>query len=204
MAALGVAVAAAPQEAAAQNRRPRAAGGRPGISQGTLENGDAAPDFTLTTPDGTKSISLSQLRGKPVVLVFGSCTCPPFVSSTSLIAPLSKEYGDRVHFLMVYIREAHPIGGREIPGNQFQVAVPKTPEEKCRTASAFAERIDVAMPIVVDGIDDEVAKVYSPWPNRLVVIDAAGVIVDKGAAGPGGTRESAKRLPETLDRLLAK
>jgi hypothetical protein len=60
------------------------------------------------------------------------------------------------------------------------------------------------MPIVVDGIDDEVAKVYSPWPNRLVVIDAAGVIVDKGAAGPGGTRESAKRLPETLDRLLAK
>ena len=34
-----------------------------------------APDFTLKSPDGQKSISLGQFRGKkPVVLVFGSFT----------------------------------------------------------------------------------------------------------------------------------
>jgi hypothetical protein len=34
----------------------------------------AAPDFTLKTEDGQKQVTLSELRGKPVVLVFGSFT----------------------------------------------------------------------------------------------------------------------------------
>jgi hypothetical protein len=36
--------------------------------------GQRGPDFTLKTPDGKEQITLSQLRGKPVVLVFGSFT----------------------------------------------------------------------------------------------------------------------------------
>jgi hypothetical protein len=36
--------------------------------------GRRAPDFTLPTPDGKQTYSLSQFRGKPVVLVFGSFT----------------------------------------------------------------------------------------------------------------------------------
>jgi hypothetical protein len=36
--------------------------------------GEAAPDFTLPTHDGARTVTLSQLRGKPVILVFGSFT----------------------------------------------------------------------------------------------------------------------------------
>ncbi len=37
--------------------------------------GDAAPDFTLPTHDGTANVTLSDSFGKrPVVLVFGSFT----------------------------------------------------------------------------------------------------------------------------------
>ena len=36
--------------------------------------GDAAPDFTLRTKDARSELTLSDLRGKPVVLVFGSYT----------------------------------------------------------------------------------------------------------------------------------
>jgi Ca2+-binding EF-hand superfamily protein len=36
--------------------------------------GDAAPDFTLPTHDGTRQVTLSQSRGKPVILIFGSFT----------------------------------------------------------------------------------------------------------------------------------
>ena len=36
--------------------------------------GAKAPPFTLRTPDGKKEIALQDLRGKPVVLVFGSFT----------------------------------------------------------------------------------------------------------------------------------
>jgi hypothetical protein len=42
---------------------------------GHLQVGDAAPDFTLKTPDGATEVHLAAFRGqKPVVLVFGSYT----------------------------------------------------------------------------------------------------------------------------------
>ena len=40
-----------------------------------LQVGDAAPNFTLTTLDG-KRVSLSDFRGKPVMLNFWYATCP--------------------------------------------------------------------------------------------------------------------------------
>jgi peroxiredoxin len=41
---------------------------------GTLEVGDPAPPFDLATFDRKSRVSLESLRGKPVVLVFGSYT----------------------------------------------------------------------------------------------------------------------------------
>ena len=41
---------------------------------GTLQPGDPAPDFRLPTIDHSQQVRLSELRGKPVVLVFGSYT----------------------------------------------------------------------------------------------------------------------------------
>jgi cytochrome oxidase Cu insertion factor (SCO1/SenC/PrrC family) len=41
---------------------------------GTVQVGDAAPDFRLPTLDHKEQVELSALRGKPVVLVFGSYT----------------------------------------------------------------------------------------------------------------------------------
>ncbi len=176
--------------------------GRPSKDQGTLKAGAEAPDFTLSDVDGKNPITLSKLRGKPTVLVFGSCTCPPFVASTKAIEKLFKEYSDRVNFVTVYQREAHPTDGRQIPGNQFQVASPKTMAERCEIAKAFDEKIEVSMPLVVDTIDDATGKLYSPWPNRMYIIDAVGVIIDAGEAGAQGTTKSAKAAPAVLDRLL--
>ena len=42
--------------------------------QGDLKIGDTAPDFTIKDIEGKESTTLSKLQGKPVVLVFGSCT----------------------------------------------------------------------------------------------------------------------------------
>jgi hypothetical protein len=41
---------------------------------GTVQPGDMAPDFRLPTQDHQCEVELSSLRGKPVVLVFGSYT----------------------------------------------------------------------------------------------------------------------------------
>jgi hypothetical protein len=43
--------------------------------QGSLQMGDPAPDFTLSTHERTSRVTLSSHRGeRPVVLVFGSYT----------------------------------------------------------------------------------------------------------------------------------
>ena len=43
--------------------------------QGTLDEGEPAPDFTLPTSDRKGSVTLSSHRGqRPVVLIFGSYT----------------------------------------------------------------------------------------------------------------------------------
>jgi hypothetical protein len=41
---------------------------------GTVHRGEVAPDFLLPTLDHQSQVQLSSLRGKPVVLVFGSYT----------------------------------------------------------------------------------------------------------------------------------
>jgi hypothetical protein len=41
---------------------------------GSVQPGDMAPNFRLPTPDHQSEVELSSLRGKPVVLVFGSYT----------------------------------------------------------------------------------------------------------------------------------
>lgn len=41
---------------------------------GKLNVGDTAPDFHLRTLDHSSEVELASLRGKPVVLVFGSYT----------------------------------------------------------------------------------------------------------------------------------
>ena len=41
---------------------------------GSVQPGDMAPDFRLPTQDHQSEVELASLRGKPVVLVFGSYT----------------------------------------------------------------------------------------------------------------------------------
>jgi cytochrome oxidase Cu insertion factor (SCO1/SenC/PrrC family) len=48
-----------------------------------LQVGDAAPNFTLSTLDG-KQVSLSDFRGKPVMLNFWYTTCPGCLKETAL------------------------------------------------------------------------------------------------------------------------
>lgn len=44
------------------------------FTEAAVTEGDPAPDFTLKSQDGNSEVTLSALRGKPVVLIFGSYT----------------------------------------------------------------------------------------------------------------------------------
>jgi type I thyroxine 5'-deiodinase len=101
---------------------------------------------------------------------------------------------------VVYIREAHPVGGPRRPPEQFQIADPKTLEERQRVAEKFAAIVKLSVPIYVDTIDDQVEQAYSGWPDRIYVLDRNGKIVHKGQTGPGGFQPSLKEVPALLDK----
>src|ERR1017187_4798043 len=61
--------------------------------------GETAPDFTLT--DSQRTVTLSQLRGKPVLLNFWATWCPPCVEEMPSLVELQKKLGDKVIILAV-------------------------------------------------------------------------------------------------------
>jgi thiol-disulfide isomerase/thioredoxin len=152
--------------------------------------GELAPDFTLETQDGKGPITLSSFRGKkPVVLTFGSYTCPPYRSLSPTLNPLRERYGDRVEFLAVYVREAHPTDGWSTEGNSqigIEVKQPTSQSERLAVAQKFCSVLKPSFPLLVDEFNDRVGHAYSGMPNRLYLIDRDGKVAYKSGRGPQG------------------
>ena len=69
--------------------------------------GDCMPAFDLPTTDGGRLRS-SDLGERPVLLIFGSSTCPITDAAAPGVHELYRRFGDRVRFVVVNVREAHP------------------------------------------------------------------------------------------------
>ena len=70
--------------------------------------GTAAPDFTLQTLDG-KKVSLSDLRGKPVVLEFWATWCGICRRQFPDMTKAHEKYGDQVQFVLVNTAEGEDV-----------------------------------------------------------------------------------------------
>jgi hypothetical protein len=102
---------------------------------------------------------------------------------------LHDRYKDKVEFLLVYIREAHPTDGWQLPVNQREgvlYADPKTQEERHEVASVCVRKLDIRMPALIDNLKNTTEADYSGWPDRLYLIDREGRIAYKGERGPAG------------------
>lgn len=100
---------------------------------------------------------------------------------------IAKEFGDRVHFLCVYIKEAHPTDGSQSPDNiddEVLFTQPTTEDERAEVASVCMLRFNFSFPMVLDDMTDEVGTTYMAMPERLYVLDAEGRVVWKCGLGP--------------------
>ncbi len=75
-----------------------------------LDVGDTAVDFTLLDLDGTPHSLSELLETKPVMIQTGSYTCPVFQDNIRDTELLAAQFGEEVHFVVVYTPEAHPLG----------------------------------------------------------------------------------------------
>ena len=130
--------------------------------------GDLFPDFELITTDGTRLVKDDVFGDKPVIFVFGSMTCPMTASAAPSVQELYDEFGERVKFIMMYVREAHP-------GEHFsQVA---TIEEKLVHARALKEFYDIQWTVAADSVDGNLHRALDPKPNSAFLMDRGGTII---------------------------
>ncbi len=117
---------------------------------------------------------------------------------------LYADFGDRVQFLVVYIREAHPTDGWQVGANEREGVLfeqPTTLDERVDVAHAMCEQLELSIPTVIDGIDDRAGTDYNAWPDRLYLVGTDGRIAYKGRPGPFGFKPA--ELRTAIERELS-
>ncbi len=134
----------------------------------TAKAGDQLPNTDLFTTTGERTSVSDLAAGKPVLLVFASLSCPMTASAMPLLRSLYGEFSQRIEFVVVNVREAHP--GEHLPQ-------PLTLQKKLEHAKALADLYDVPWTVVSDDIDGHLHRSLDPKPNSAFLIDAKGLIV---------------------------
>lgn len=176
---------------------------------GGPREGAKAPNFSLQTFEGQTADLQDSLKQGPVVLEFGSYTCPIFRQKHPGVEKLREKFGDRISFFTVYTLEAHPKGdrcpyvGREwvTPDNEKSGILYRQPVNDAQR-KALAEKARSAMPIqttlVFDDMRNSTWRAYGGAPNAAYLIGQDGTIKLRQ-----GWFEF-KELEEAIKRELAK
>lgn len=89
--------------------------------------------------------------------------------------------------MLVYVREAHSMDGWSVAESGWSI-IPdaRSASERRAAASMTCSMLKLPFPVVVDGMQDTVARRWSGWPERLFVIDVEGRVAYVGEQGPWG------------------
>ena len=136
--------------------------------------GDKAPEIELRDLQGNL-VSLSDLlKTKPVILETGSYTCPVFRGRHASIEKLHEEFGDQVHLVVLYGKEAHPGSAR------FQeVKQPKEISERIKLARAAVKELSIGVPVLADDVNNLITAAYGGLPNSGYLIGQDGRVFHK-------------------------
>ena len=204
-----------------QEARPlleRAVQVRPGSAEArdALANGFRAPDAALGdagVAPGSQAPPVATLDlkhpAKPVVMVFGSYTCPKLRNSAGELKRLSEKYRDAVDFRLVYIREAHAEGGAEAQWQStineregVSLAPARNLTEKQEHAELCVRKLNLPFPAVVDGLDGAAENAYQAWPSRVYLVGRDGRVTFNSRLGELDFRPA--ELDAALGEILAK
>jgi len=131
------------------------------------------------------------------------------------LGDLFQQYHDRVQFLMIYIREAHPVDGwwlgegiaGKMVGMRFPKAAtdvydPQTMEERRAVAGQCEDSLQYGIRTYADEMDDPVSKAYAAMPTRLYLVGLDGRVVYAGGLGPFGFKP--EELKSAIDQYLSR
>ena len=129
------------------------------------------------------------------------------------LSDLYKQYHEQVQFLMIYIREAHPVNGwwfgeglqgwimqRMYPQAAIDIYDPITIEERRAAAGRCEASLQYGIRTYVDEMDDPVSKAYAAKPTRLYLVGLDGIVTYAGGLGPWGFKPD--QLKQAIDAYL--
>ncbi|HAJ35799.1 MAG TPA: alkyl hydroperoxide reductase [Chloroflexi bacterium] len=130
---------------------------------------DLAHDFALPTLDGV-TVRLSDLRRRWVLVNFWATWCAPCREEMPYLDRLATDHADRLSVLAINLRESET------------------------TVRAFAEELDLRLPILLQPDDATLLAYYGRGLPISVVIDPAGNVVQR-VVGP--------LQPETVAQVMS-
>ena len=128
--------------------------------------GEQARPFSLTTVEGDV-IGLEDLAGRPVVMEFGSYTCPIFCGHIPAMEDLARGHPEAA-FLVIYTREAHP--GEVTPEH-------RSLEKKQAAARRLLDEEPISRTVLIDDLDGTVHRLYGSAWHSVYVLDSFQKIV---------------------------
>jgi hypothetical protein len=139
------------------------------VGEDELGPGDAVGPFDLATTRGGRFRSADlPADGRPVLLAFGSRTCPITESAADGLKDLHGRFGRRVRFVMLAVREAHP--GEAIPQ-------PHTAEEKAHHARALEAHHALPFEVAIDDLEGTLHRRLGSRPSSAFLLDPAGTVL---------------------------
>ncbi|MDX2504588.1 MAG: redoxin family protein [Gammaproteobacteria bacterium] len=130
--------------------------------------GEPFPEFTLETTDGNTISKQDFVNRKPLLLIFGSLTCPMTASAMPIIERLYGIFGDKVEFVMLNVREAHP--GEYLPQ-------PESVENKLENAHKLKQLYGIDWTVATDDIDGSLHRALDPKPNAAFLMSITGSVM---------------------------
>lgn len=139
-----------------------------------LKDHPAAPDFTLSNPDG-KKVALKDFRGKLVFLNFWATWCEFCRDEMPAM--------DRLY--------------REFKGKGFEILAVNVKDNR-KDALAFAKKLKVSYPIVMDP-EGEIGLLYGAWAMPATyLIDRKGMVLARLWGPADWYSPGARNLIKTL------
>jgi hypothetical protein len=151
--------------------------------------GDRVPEFDLPTVGGGRFRSSDLAGTGAALLIFGSSTCPVTDNAAPGLNELYLRWGDRVRFVMVNVREAHP--GKAYPQ-------PRTLDAKMAHAERLRDLHGFEFEVAVDDLDGTLHRALSPKPNSAYLLRADRTILFRAHWA-----NETKALAAALDAIAA-
>ncbi len=180
-----------PDDSAAMCPIPMALDRNSGFKKAGLKEGTIIPDFTLfDVNDNPLNAGSILAKGKPLLLVHGSYTCPVFRGKIATINRVVRDFGDQLHVALIYTVEAHPLidtsfyFGKVYLGeiNEKEGILyrqPRTYAERKAIATDMLQALKIDAPVYLDDPCNNWWEVFGHAPNNAYLIDTDGMIFAK-------------------------